>query len=286
MSKDPRGTDIRKSLMRASSVEMTPAYITRTPGAFENLAPNTRVFVTWLPGTPFDATLNACISLRQRGYVPVAHVAARSLHDTAHFRAICNQLVSRAQADSILLIAGGQPESDGMFSNTLDVLRTGIASSEGLRKIYVAGHPEGHPQASAQTLRDTLHEKQMLATQQGLDMELVTQFGFDPAAMLDWEEMLRKDGITLPVNLGLYGLASPQTLLRYGLACGVGQSLRLLKTRRTRLHRWFFPCNPQSLVDAVARRIAETPDTLFRGLHFFPFGAVPKTLAWRHKLSD
>ena len=43
----------------------------------------------------------------------------------------------------------------------------------------------------------------------GLDGSIMTQFGFDPAAVLTWLADLRARGITVPVRVGVPGPAAP-----------------------------------------------------------------------------
>lgn len=275
---------VRADLMRESSIELLPSRILELSGVLPDLDRGSRVFVTWLPGIPFAEVLAACDLLKLCGYLPVPHLAARSIRDTEHLRNICAALIER-DIPRMLLIAGGADKPAGIFTDTLQVLETEIPAQAGIRTVYVAGHPEGHPQASEKQLEQYLLRKQELARAQGLNMQIVTQFCFDAASVLDWEKRLRAAGIRLPINLGVYGLTTPKTLVRYGLACGVGQSLRFMQKQRWKLHRWFTPCNPKALVNAIAGSIADTPDTLFHGLHFYPFGAIARTLEWRRNMS-
>ncbi|MCI1301335.1 methylenetetrahydrofolate reductase [Acetobacter sp.] len=271
--------------MKESSIELLPSRVLELSGVLPNLECGAMVFVTWLPGVPFEKVLAACDLLELRGYLAVPHVAARNIPDEQHLQSLCTALIER-KITRILLIAGGAEKPAGAFSDTVQVLETGMLARLGIRTVYVAGHPEGHPQASDGELIWYLLRKQELARQQGLTMQIVTQFCFEPASVLDWEKGLRSAGVSLPINLGVYGLTSPRMLVRYGLACGVGQSLRFMQKQRWKLHRWSRPCNPLPLIDAVASVIAETPETSFHGVHFFPFGAVARTLEWRHALSS
>ena len=126
-----------------------------------------------------------------------------------------------------------------------------------------------------------LRQKQEIGQRDNLDIRIVSQLCFDPGPLLQWEAHLRDSGVTLPVHVGLPGLISPRMLVRYGLKCGVGQSLQFLKGQRHRLHRWFWPSAPEQVIEPVARAVASDAGSLFQGFHFFPFGAVARTLAWR-----
>ena len=50
-----------------------------------------------------------------------------------------------------------------------------------------------------------------------------------PSPYLAYERRIRDAGNRLPVIAGLPGVTSPATLLKYGLACGIGPSLEVLR---------------------------------------------------------
>jgi methylenetetrahydrofolate reductase (NADPH) len=92
----------------------------------------------------------------------------------------------------------------------------------------------------------------------------------------------------MPVVAGIPGVTSPQTLLRYGVACGVGASLGVLR-KQTGLLRlatrrvW----TPSELVGELAEASVEA-QTELSGIHVFPFGAVDRTARWLadHRAAD
>jgi hypothetical protein len=62
------------------------------------------------------------------------------------------------------------------------------------------------------------------------------------------------------------------TLVKFGLACGIGASLRAL--RKTSF-RQLADATPDTLVASLA----EAGDKI-AGLHFFTFGGITRTAAW------
>ncbi len=69
-------------------------------------------------------------------------------------------------------------------------------------------------------------EKQKFARESAVSMHIVTQFGFDPAAVSLWDRHLPEHDIQLPVYVGMAGPASLPKLIKYAMQCGVGASLR------------------------------------------------------------
>src|SRR6516165_9784126 len=53
----------------------------------------------------------------------------------------------------------------------------------------------------------------------GLAVHIVTQFGFDAQAILQWIARLREFGVEHPVRIGLAGPTNLATLLRYAQRC-------------------------------------------------------------------
>lgn len=282
---DPRSlpavTRAARQLVRESAVEMTPAYVGTISQRPEALPPGTTVFVTWLPGLPFGQTLAACQKVREWGCMPVPHLPARAITDLAMLRVVGQAVTRDLHTDTVLLIAGGGAKPVGCFADTLALLQTRVLQEGGIRHIYVAGHPEGSPVMQPGQALSFLQRKQEIGQRDNLDIRIVSQLCFDPAPLLEWEQHLRDNGIALPVHVGLPGLVSPRMLMRYGLKCGVGPSLQFLKGQRHRLHRWFWPTSPEQMIQPVAQAVTDVPGCLFRGLHFFPFGAVARTLGWR-----
>ena len=139
--------------------------------------------------------------------------------------AACERLAA-AGVDRVLVVAGDDGEACGEFASTLDVLSTDLLPQHGIRRIGVAGHPEGHRAIGPTLLWRTLREKQTLARRRGLEMHVVTQFGFDPQAVASWDELPRRTRHHAAVRVGMAGPASLRQLIAYAMQCGVGASLR------------------------------------------------------------
>jgi methylenetetrahydrofolate reductase (NADPH) len=117
-----------------------------------------------------------------------------------------------------------------------------------------------------------------LARRRGLDVSLVTQFGFDAAPILRWIASLRAHDIACPVQVGIAGPATVATLAKFAVRCGIGASLRALARGHTAFARILAEAGPDTLIEALVA--GEDPDQPIDRLHLFTFGGVRRTAEW------
>jgi methylenetetrahydrofolate reductase (NADPH) len=272
------------TLLSPFSVEITPRETTKLPPLSEILDPGTAVYLTFLPNVPWNETVNAVRWIADAGMRPVPHIAARGVPDRDALRGMLTDLAA-VGVEELLLIAGGMAPV-GDYHETVQILDSGCLEEAGIRRVGVAGHPEGHPDVADDLLTWALAAKNRIARDRGLDMYLVTQFTFAAAPIVAWERRLRTMGNTLPIHVGLPGLTSPARLLKFGLSCGVGPSLKVLrkqaggvlKLATTPVYR------PEDTLLDLAAAIAADPRSLLSTAHFFPFGALTATAEWAYDL--
>jgi methylenetetrahydrofolate reductase (NADPH) len=149
----------------------------------------------------------------------------------------------------------------------------------------VAGHPEGHRDVSDDLLRDALRRKNAYASRTGAQVYIVTQFTFSADPVVAWEKAYRNDIGQLPVTVGLPGLATTKTLLKYAMDCGVGASLQAFSKRAASLTKLLTVSTPDDIVVGLARRKVEAPESPINGVHFFPFGGLKRTAEWANKIA-
>lgn len=272
--------DAAVRLMRGFSVEQTPAELARRAAFPATMPAGTKVYLTWIAGAPFSRTVAAAARVRELGMVPVPHLAARAIADAATLDRMLLELRREAAVDDLLLIAGSQPRPAGAFADTLQLLLTARFGGSPWRSLSFAAHPEGTAVAGAAALARALSEKDSHAAASAVPHELVTQFGFDAAPLLAWEQRTRPISARLPVRVGLAGLASLPTLLRYAALCGVAASSRALLRERGSALRLAGGGRPGRIVAAVARASLVDPGARFRGFHFYPFGSLDETADW------
>jgi methylenetetrahydrofolate reductase (NADPH) len=237
------------------------------------------VFVPWLPNETAAARIAAAAALRHDGLEPVMHVSARQVLDEkslAHFLA---ELSARAGVHRLLLVGGDMASAAGPFGSVLQIIESGVLEHAGIREVGIAGHPEGHPAVDTATLWQALHEKCAVLAARGIATEIVTQFSFDPDAVLSWLVELRARGIAVPVALGIPGPASIRTLLRYAARCGVGASASAVAKYGLSLTKLIGKAGPEPFLLKLTRGLAPERTGQVRA-HVYPFGGFEDTIGW------
>ena len=84
--------------------------------------------------------------------------------------------------------------------------------------------------------------------------------------------------------VGLPGLATAKTLLKYAMDCGVGPSLKAFSKRYASLTKLLTISMPDHMIVALARHKERAPESNIAGIHFFTFGGFQKTADWANKI--
>lgn len=287
----PAASDIAATVAELGSdfsIEVTPSEVSRAPGVLRAVLPaGSRVYTTFLPGTPFSETLAAAAAVVDQGMRPVPHLAARSIPNERDLDTMVGSLADVGVTE-LLIIAGSPTDPPGCIGDSMQVLRTGTLARHGIRRVGVAGHPEGSVDIGADGLARALAEKNAFAREHGCDMYLLTQFCFDAQPILEWERTIRAAGNELPIHVGLPGLSSPVTLLKFGLSCGVGASLKVLRKQSGGVLKLATTpvYHPDHTIVGLARGVLADPQNKIVGTHFFPFGALERTAQWACGVRD
>lgn len=276
---DSRDISVADMLSRAS-IEVTVREKDVGETLRRQFPQGTDVHVTFLPDDSLAAAQETCIALHRAGYKAIPHLTARNFTDRTTLDSHLARLAAEAKVDEALVIAGDVPTPRGEFGASLDILRTGLLQKHGISKVRIAGHPEGHPSVQAPVLEAALKEKIAFCHANGLATEIVTQFCFEAAPIAAWLETIRGDGIDVPVRLGVAGPASTASLLKFGMRCGVGNSLRALRSRGAQLGKLIGDTTPDELLGAIARDLRGRGLGPIAGIHLYMFGGVRKTGEW------
>ena len=264
-------------LARGASIETSTRNLADVDGYAGRLPPGADVFATWLPGTPYHHLASVAKRLRQAGLNPVPHIAARRLANEEAAREFLALLRDEAQVTRALLVAGDSRVPVGPFDSSLALLETGLLEEHGIRSIGIAGYPEGHPRIAASALDAARGRKLAYAARNGIDLFIVSQFCFDPGAIVGWVERLRAGGVNVPIRVGVAGIASIRTLLGYARRCGIGNSIRALGSEPISLPRLLMQQGPEKVVRRIA--VADAGASV-AGLHCFPFGGFAQSARW------
>lgn len=277
-------TSIAADLLASSSVEVTPKTLAKEADLTSLLPAGKVVFIAHIAGTHIAEMVAAARRLRAKGFDPQPHIPARLLGSRAELADWLARYRGEAGVERALLLAGGLATPAGPFASSMDLLGTGLFDAAGFREIAFAGHPEGNrdidPDGGTAHLDAALAWKQAFVARSDLKAALVTQFAFDPAPVLAWAGRIAASGIDLPVRVGLAGPAKPATLLRYGLNCGVGASLRVLSRRAGDLGHMLRPFAPDDMLSALADHLAAHPESRISGIHLFPLGGLRACSDW------
>ncbi len=266
-------------LVNHASLETTPTGAVKI-GDFSAHAPaGTRIYITFLPGSDFADTIATALTLQQQNMIPIPHFAARSLPSKQAFEDALQKLQA-VGIDRALLIGGGVANPVGPFSASIEVLETGLFEKYGFTEIGIAGHPEGSPDIAEADVKQALQLKSAYAKQSALKMYIATQFCFEASPLIEWQQQLQNDGVDLPIKIGVPGVATIKTLLKYAIECGIGNSMQIIAKRAKDITKLMLPFPPNQLVQDLADHMDNDSNTLIKGIHLYPLGGLKKTSEW------
>ena len=141
----------------------------------ETVPPVSDVYITMLPGGDYKETAEKAIELVKKGFNPVPHFPARSIHNETELK----DYVTRCKDGGVkqALIIGGGRDPVGQFDSSVKLVETGYFEK---MKIGVAGHPEGSPDISESDLEKAMIDKKPYADY------IVTQWLLDPQLIIDF----------------------------------------------------------------------------------------------------
>ena len=233
------------------------------------------VSVTASPTKGLEATVALAGQLRSTGFIVVPHLSARMVRDREH---LCDLVAAlRDGRVDCAFVVGGDEKEPGSYPDGLALLRDLAEIGHPFREIGIPSYPQGHAFIADGPLLAALHAKAEFATY------MTTQLCFDPTAISVWLAARRAEGLTLPVHIGVPGVAEPQKLLALAARIGVADTHRFLaKNVRfvARLVRSGGFYRPDALLEGIAPILAD-PTANVTGFHLYLFNAVDATETWR-----
>ena len=272
--------------MSGFTVETTPGSAAKTPDYRDYLRPGAKVAVTFLPGSDFADTIKTATRLRGEGFEPLPHFAARSIRSRSDFEDYLKALSDAAGITEIVALGGGVDHPVGEFDSSMQLLETGLFDKYGIKTIGVAGHPEGSPDISETGLREALAWKNRFAETSDAHFYIATQFCFEAAPIIAWDQRIQSEGNRLPVHIGVPGLATLKTLINHAKACGVGPSMRFLTKQARNVAKLMTVNAPDRLILDLARYKASDPSCGIAKVHVYPLGGLRKSAAWSYAVLD
>lgn len=247
------------------TLEIVPGHAEKVP-LLEGLVEE--IYITMIPGKPIETCLEAAREVKERGFLPVPHVAARNFPSEAALNDFFEGVKALA-LPKILLLAGGHGAPEGPYHSSFDILETEAFRKAGLETVALAGHPEGNPEDARSW--ENLLEKCAKLDDLDLRVEIVTQWSFFPDKVDAYLERLHKAGINIPVRVGVPGPSNMKTLLKYAKICGVSASATAIRKQGLNMGRLLVSNKPDRFVNEVGN----TPH-----FHIYPFGGLEKCAAW------
>lgn len=262
-----------------ASLEISPKQALESNDLEGNFPLGTRVYITDVGTDTTDTIVKGAKRVKDMGYSPVPHFASRRL--TTH-SALEDRIARLCDAgvDDVLIIGGGLEKHAGEFDSTMAVLESGLFDRFGIKKMGIAGHPEGSPDFSDNVAQEALLLKQAYADRTDSELRIVTQFGFNAEHFITWAEGLSASGVNLPVHLGVAGPAKLTTLVKFAAMCGVGNSIQFIKKRASAVTSLLGGFDPDEIVKPIEQHVLNNPDSAITQVHVFPFGGVKKSAEW------
>ncbi len=262
------------------SIEVMPRTAAKIEDFRAILPTGTRVYVAHIAGTPIDEMLATAKRISAEGFAVMPHFPARIIADKNTLEDWVQRYADIGITQALLL-AGGVTDPEGDFSDSMQLLSTGLFDKHGFKHLHVAGHPEGNrdidPSGGDDAVMDAIRWKNDFQNRTDADMAIATQFCFESKPVIEWANRLQAEGISLPIHIGIAGPAKLQTMIKFAMACGVGPSLRVLTRRAKDLTKLVMPFTPQGILGELAAHKTANPGFNIESVHFFPLGGIHKT---------
>jgi len=276
--------DPLSAFLKNMSIEITGKQIDKLPILKDNLRPGTRAYIALIDPADVAVQLSASKQLNAAGFVAVPHIPARFVRDLDDLKSRIGALAQDAGVTEMLALGGGAPQPIGKYDAAIQILETGVFQANGIKRIGVAGHPEGNPDITKihgePMLLKALQQKQAWLKANGIDGFIATQFLFEAAPVAEWARGLRAAGITLPIHVGIPGPATIKTLVKYAAMCGVGNSARFIRKQALNVTKLLSVNTPDEFMEGLAKLHVGQPDLAIAGPHMYPFGGFDKLFDW------
>ena len=269
------------SLIEGFTIELNPKVRHKLKSIPLNKKNN--VYITYLPDASESDILETVEFVSNNNLTPIPHLPARTMKNLEDVSQFLSKVRERTDSNKILVIGGGGNQL-GQITSSLEILDSGVLKEFNFDEIGIAGHPEGSPDISQETIDYFLNKKFNLAKSKNLKLELVTQFFFDSNPFINWCENLLEKEIDLPVRVGFPGPASFKTLLNFGVMSGVGNSINFLKKNSTKVTDLLTKTSNDEMLIKLAEYANKNKP--LKAFHCFPFGGFEKTCLWLNELQN
>ena len=266
------------------SIEVIPRSAAKIESFAEVLPKNTRVYIAHIQNEEIEAMIATAKRLNDEGYTVMPHIPARMIKNKAVLHDWISMYQNEAGVDEALLLAGGSTKPIGSLDSSIQLIESGLFDKAGFKRLHIAGHPEGckdiDPDGGIKNVSEALSWKQEFSKRTDASMAIATQFCFDADVVKQWADNIKKDGIDIPIHIGIAGPAKLQTLLKFSIECGIGASMKVLTKRAKDLTKLLLPYEPTKILQDLSEYKSKDPQLNIEKVHFFPIGGIKKTVDW------
>ena len=266
------------------SIEVMPRTASKIESFNEILPQNTRVYIAHIEGVPIEEMVETAKRLSSEGFNVMPHFPARIIKDKDTLENWIQRYQDEAGIEQALLLAGGLSRPHGSFESSMQLVETELFEKYNFKHLHFAGHPEGNKDIdhdnSTKNVDSALSWKQKFKERTDINLALTTQFCFEANPVIEWVDSLVKNGIDIPVHIGVAGPAKLQTLIKFSIACGVGPSLRVLQKRAKDVKKLLLPFEPNDFLETLAEHKKANPNFNITNVHFFPLGGIDVNASW------
>ena len=266
------------------SIEVIPRSAAKIESFAEVLPKNTRVYIAHIQNEEIEAMIATAKRLNDEGYTVMPHIPARMIKNKAVLHDWISMYQNEAGVDEALLLAGGSAKPVGSLDSSIQLIESGLFDKAGFKRLHIAGHPEGckdiDPDGGIKNVSEALSWKQEFSKRTDASMAIATQFCFDADVVKQWADNIKKDGIDIPIHIGIAGPAKLQTLLKFSIECGIGASMKVLTKRAKDLTKLLLPYEPTKILQDLSEYKSKDPQLNIEKVHFFPIGGIKKTVDW------
>lgn len=266
--------------LEEASISITPDAADNFPDFRDHLKPGTTVYIGLLPGDDYRDVVKIAARLHQQGFRIVPHFTARNLANLVAVEDYLETVCSVAAVDEVLVLAGDMSSASGDFHSSIQLLQTGLFDQYDIKRIGVAGHPEGTPDISASELEKALIEKNVFAKNTNAELYILTQFCFDAQAVIAWEKKIQTAGNRLPICAGIAGPLALGPMIKVATKCKIGQSIRMASRLAVAKTKAAGDVTPDKMIASLVEHKRLSPNSNITGCHFFSFGNLKGLGQW------
>ena len=272
------------------SIEVIPRSAAKIESFAEVLPKDTRVYIAHIQNEDIKAMIATTKRLNDEGFTVMPHIPARMIKNKAMLHDWISMYQNEAGVDEALLLAGGPTKPIGSLDSSIQLIESGLFDKAGFKRLHIAGHPEGckdiDPDGGIKNVSEALSWKQEFSKRTDASMAIATQFCFEADVVKQWAENIKKDGIDIPIHIGIAGPAKLQTLLKFSIECGIGASMKVLTKRAKDLTKLLLPYEPTKILQDLSDYKSKDPNLNIEKVHFFPIGGIKKTVDWVAEMHD